>query len=92
MLPACLTGKADASPLNPMSDTLNTIVEMIREAVPGIEIDAAQDAEKTFKDLGMDSLDKMSVLLSVQEKWNLEFNEEEIAALNTLKDIQTKVE
>ncbi|TDU69230.1 acyl carrier protein [Prosthecobacter fusiformis] len=74
-----------------MNETLNSIVEIIREAVPGLEIDPAKDSDRTFKDLGLDSLDKMSLLLGVQEKWNLEFNEEEISNLNTINDIYRKV-
>ncbi|MEN3943440.1 phosphopantetheine-binding protein [Prosthecobacter sp. SYSU 5D2] len=74
-----------------MSDTLNTIVEIIREAVPGVEIDPAADGDRTLKELGIDSLDKMSLLLGVQEKWNLEFSEAEIAELNTINDICRKV-
>lgn len=74
-----------------MSDTLTTIVELIREAVPGVEIDPAADADRTFKELGIDSLDKMSLLLGVQDKWNLEFSEAEVSELNTINDIVRKV-
>lgn len=73
------------------SNTLNSIVEIIREAVAGIEIDPATDADRTFKELGIDSLDKMSLLLGVQEKWDKEFSETEIAELNTINDICRKV-
>lgn len=74
-----------------MSDTLTTTVELIREAVPGVEIDPAADGDRTFKELGIDSLDKMTLLLSVQEKWNLEFSEAEVSELNTINDIVRKV-
>ena len=74
-----------------MSDTLTTIVELIREAVPGVEIDPAVDGDRSFKELGIDSLDKMSLLLGVQDKWNLEFSEAEVSELNTINDIVRKV-
>ena len=53
--------------------------------------DPAADGDRTFKELGIDSLDKMSLLLGVQEKWNLEFTEAEISELNTINDICRKV-
>ncbi|SKA92834.1 acyl carrier protein [Prosthecobacter debontii] len=74
-----------------MSDTLNSVVAIIREAVPGAEINPEADGDRSFKELGIDSLDKMSLLLGIQEKWNLEFTEQEIAELNSINDICRKV-
>lgn len=73
------------------SNTLISIVEVISETLPGIEIDLATDVDRAFRELGVDSLDKMSLLLAIQDKWNLEFTETEISELNTINDILRRV-
>lgn len=73
------------------SNTLISIVEIISETLPGIEIDLATDVDRAFRELGVDSLDKMSLLLAIQDKWNLEFTETEISELNTINDILRRV-
>jgi acyl carrier protein len=74
-----------------MSEIENALQAILEEAIPGIEFDPAKDSHRSLKELGIDSLDKMSVLLAVQEKWNLEFSEAEINELNTVNDICRKV-
>lgn len=74
-----------------MSEIENALQAILEEAIPGIEFDPAKDGHRSLKELGIDSLDKMSVLLAVQEKWNLEFSEAEINELNTVNDICRKV-
>lgn len=75
-----------------MNQTLDAVVEIFRETIPEIEIDPATDASRTFKQLGMDSLEKMSLLLSIQDKWNLDLTEDEISGLQSLQDICNVVE
>lgn len=74
-----------------MSETASIILGIIQENVPGIEFNPGSDGDRALTQAGIDSLDKMSILLAVQEKWNLEFTEEEIAGLNTFNDICRKV-
>jgi acyl carrier protein len=74
-----------------MSDTASAILHIIEESVPGIQIDPAADGDRALSELGIDSLDKMTVLLGVQERWNLAFSEQEIAELNTFNAICKKV-
>ena len=70
-----------------MNDLAIEVAEVMRDAVEGLQIDPSADGERSFADLGIDSLDKMSLLLSVQEKWNVEFAKGEIAQLQSLNDI-----
>jgi len=73
--------------MNPNNAPLPDLIELLHEAVPDIEIDPAKDASRPFGALGIDSLDKMTLLLSVQEKWNLTFTESEVSELKTLDDV-----
>ncbi|TDU69235.1 acyl carrier protein [Prosthecobacter fusiformis] len=70
-----------------MNDTLTSVVAILRESLPDIEIDPATDGDRSLKELGIDSLDKMSVLLAVQDRWNLTFTEEQIGQMSTIKSI-----
>lgn len=70
-----------------MSKNLPKIVEIIRESVSGVEIDESDDGDRTFKELGIDSLDKMSLLLNIQEHWSFEFAQEQINDINTINEI-----
>jgi acyl carrier protein len=63
---------------------LKTIAE---EAIPGLSVDYETDGERTLKELGIDSLDKLTLLLGVQEKWSREFSEEDVGRINSLNDI-----
>ena len=74
-----------------MTEIKNALKAIIEEAVPGIEYNPVSDGDRTLKELGIDSLDKMSILLAVQEKWSLEFSEAEINEINTINDICRKV-
>ncbi|MCW0219944.1 MAG: acyl carrier protein [Prosthecobacter sp.] len=74
-----------------MSDTATTLLEIIQENVPDIQIDPATDGDRLLSELGIDSLDKMSILLAVQEKWDCEFTPEEIAELTTLNALCKKL-
>lgn len=67
------------------------LLTFLQETVPGIQIDPVQDAGRTLTELGLDSLDKMSLLLAVQEHYQVEFTEPEIKTLRTLQDIADKI-
>lgn len=74
-----------------MSDTASALLAILQENVPGVQLDPAVDGDRPLGEVGVDSLDKMSILLVVQEKWDREFSEEEIAALVSFNDICRKV-
>lgn len=74
-----------------LTDIIPQIVAAIRENVPDIEIDADRDSLRPLGELGIDSLDKMSILLSIQEAYDTEFDKEEIAAMDSIHDIFSKL-
>jgi acyl carrier protein len=48
---------------------------------------SAFDAEKTFKNNGIDSLDVMTLLLAFEEGLGVTFNEDEANRIHSLKDV-----
>ncbi len=63
------------------------IVKMVKDANQSILIESEADFDSTLTDIGIDSLDFMSILFSVQEKYNIEIPDEDIDALNTLSNL-----
>lgn len=57
---------------NNMNSTLETVSTILNNLSPEIEFDASADVERTLTDLGVDSLDNMSLFLEIQEKFNLD--------------------
>ncbi len=43
--------------------------------------------DSTIKELGLDSLDVVDVLLEMEEKYNIEFSNEEMLSFKQVKDI-----
>lgn len=74
-----------------MTDIPPQLLPLLKEALPEIAFDPALDGNRPFNELGVDSLDKMSLLLAVQEHWNVEFNEAQIKDLRTLQDIAAQL-
>lgn len=70
-----------------MTDTETKLLEFIQENVPSFQIDLEKDGDTPLNQLGVDSLDKMSILLNVQEHWNKEFTPDEIGELKSFLDI-----
>ena len=42
--------------------------------------------ESTIKDLGLDSLDVVDIMLAIEEKLSIHFEDEELLGLKTVKD------
>lgn len=74
-----------------MNDPATTIIQIIKDNVEGIEIDAAADMARSLKQLGIDSLDKMSILLAVQEQFDATFTEAQISQINSIEDMRALV-
>lgn len=74
-----------------MNEIESQLLSIFEEVIPGIELNPATDSSVPLGQLGVDSLDKMSILLAVQEKWDKEFTPDEIDQLITFGDICAKV-
>jgi acyl carrier protein len=75
-----------------MNEKESHLLSIFQEAIPGFDFDPATDGDLPLAELGVDSLDKMSILLAVQEKWGKEFSPEEIDLMTTFNSICNKVE
>lgn len=48
--------------------------------------------EDELKDLGLDSLDKADIMVSIEDIFNIEFEEEEMLSVKTVEDLKVLIE
>ena len=63
------------------------IMKMVKDANKTVIIENDDDFDRTLDEIGLDSLDFMSILFSVQEKYNIDIPDEDIDELNTLNKL-----
>lgn len=69
-------------------DAIETVKRVLAEKV---DISKLKE-EDSLTSLGLDSLDLVEVMLTIEDKLSIEFTSEEIANLSTLKDVVKLIE
>ena len=69
-------------------DAIETVKAILAEKV---DISNLKE-EDSLSSLGLDSLDLVEVMLTIEDKLSIEFTSEEIASLSTLKDVVKLIE
>lgn len=64
------------------------VIEVISKVAKGKEV----TVDSNIKDLGLDSLDVVDMLMDIEDKYNIEFENEEMTSFVTIKDVITSVE
>jgi len=70
-----------------MMEIKSEIAKMVKDANKTVIIENDDDFDRTLDEIGLDSLDFMSILFSVQEKYNISIPDEDIDGLNTLNKL-----
>ena len=60
-------------------------IEMLQEKVNGKEV----SLDSNLKDLGIDSLDLVEIVLQAEEEFGITFSDEELNSFKTVKDVCT---
>ncbi len=69
-------------------DAIETVKAILSEKVDVSNL----KEEDSLQSLGLDSLDLVEVMLAIEDKLSIEFTSDEIAQLNTLKDVVKLIE
>lgn len=69
-------------------DAIETVKAILSEKVDVSNL----KEEDSLTSLGLDSLDLVEVMLAIEDKLSIEFTSDEIAQLNTLKDVVKLIE
>jgi acyl carrier protein len=67
-----------------MNELKEKLKAMVAQANSGIIIENDKDFDRKLEEIGLDSLDFMSVLFSVQDEFGLEIPDEDIEQLTSL--------
>ena len=68
-----------------MSETKEKVITILHEVSPVVSFDPERDGNRDLIDLGVDSLDQMSLFLMLQEQFEIgEIPEEDIDNLTTV--------
>lgn len=82
MLSENLAGKVNAS-----NEIDTKIVEMVKSMTSAGAYPAGIQGARLERDLGLDSLDLVELLLSLEKEFNLEIPESSLADVNTVQDL-----
>lgn len=63
-------------------------LDRIKERLIGKEV----TLETTFKDLGLDSLDLVDLVFEMEEEIGIQFEDEELMQIKTVKDLLTLID
>lgn len=63
-------------------------LDRIKERLKGKEV----TLETTFKDLGLDSLDLVDLVFEMEEEIGIQFEDEELMQIKTVKDLLTLID
>ena len=66
------------------------LLELIKEAMPDLDISKATEDSKLFEDLGFDSLAMMMLAMSLEDEFVVHFNKQE--KFETVKDVLNYLE
>jgi acyl carrier protein len=64
------------------------VIEVISKVAKGKEV----TVDSNIKDLGLDSLDVVDMLMDIEDKYNIEFENEEMTSFVTIRDVIASVE
>ena len=64
------------------------VLEGLKKVVKGKEV----SLESNLKELGLDSLDVVDMLMDLEEKFGIEFENDEMMAFTVVKDIVSAIE
>jgi acyl carrier protein len=67
-----------------MDQIKNELTKLVQDTVPTISIANERDYDRPLKELGVDSLDMMSILLEIFDRYQIDISDEEAEELITL--------
>jgi acyl carrier protein len=74
-----------------MLNKRNEIMEIISE-VCGVKVEEIKDDSKFIEDLGADSLDISELVINIEDKLNIKFDDEVVSKIKTVADLLVYLE
>lgn len=70
-----------------MEPIKRAVTQIVLDVNPKVVLRDDADYTRPLKEIGIDSLDTMSILLSVQERFQIEIPDADVDGLKTLSDV-----
>jgi acyl carrier protein len=67
-----------------MAKVKEELLTIIRDVVKNVVINNDEDYDRPLREIGIDSLDMMSILLALEEKYNVSVPDEDMDQLKTI--------
>ncbi|MGI6644931.1 MAG: acyl carrier protein [Bacilli bacterium] len=71
-----------------MSENMKKIEQILKEVVKVEEL----KPETELREIGLDSIDLVEVMMRLEEEFNIEFTNDEMLSLKTVGDVQKTIE
>ena len=68
-------------------DILKILKNIVHTVVPNLELPTITLKSRIIQDLGIDSLEKVDLVLEVEERFNIEIKDDEVDSLRTVADV-----
>jgi acyl carrier protein len=68
------------------------IIDIVKDADRSVVISSDEDFERSFSEIGLDSLDLMSVLFAIQERFGIEIPDDDVDKLTSLSILSSYIE
>ncbi len=75
-----------------MAKMKEELLTIIRDVVKNVVINNGEDYDRPLREIGIDSLDMMSILLAIEEKYNVSVPDQDIDQLKTINLIVSYIE
>jgi acyl carrier protein len=75
-----------------MTTTREVTIEIARKEAERAHVHANTDLDRPFRDVGLDSLDVMTIVLALQSRFGVELKDAELDAFTTLGQIADEIE
>jgi len=67
-----------------MAKVKEELLTIIRDVVKNVVINNDEDYDRPVREIGIDSLDMMSILLAIEEKYKISIPDDDVEQLKTL--------
>ena len=71
-----------------MNEIYEKLSKIVGKKIKGQNV----DENSSLRDLGLDSLDKAEIMINIEDEFGIEFEEEEMLHVVTVKDLQELIE
>lgn len=63
------------------------VTQLINKQNPAVELNTDEDFQSNFSELGLDSIDVMTIILMIKKELGIDISDDELAQLQTIEEL-----